>query len=452
MLVEFRVANFRSFKEEQTLSLVAANADDKHRGNLIEQPKFNLLKAAAVYGANASGKNNLIRAIGYMSLFVRDSATKINQGDKIPGMAPFRLAPASRQEPSRFEVVVIVDGTRYEYGFAATRERVHDEWLTAYPPGKNKRRQRWFERSWRSDDDRTDWKFRSPLTSRAGLLKETTRANGLILSRGAELNVKPLTPLFMWFRLHLWLFDLSSTPAELVQYSAKRIKEDQGFHDRVLRLIRHADLGIDGFAVAEQTLPEEIDDDGSGLELAEAARKAHNALREASRPVAAAYGIDPTRLTVKALHCPMGTKSYVAFDLVKDESNGTQRFFALAGPVLDALDTGSVIVADELECSMHPLLTRKLIELFQSPRENKKGAQLIFATHDSTLMDPELFRRDQLWLVEKARSGASELFSLHDFDTEDRPRSTEAFQRRYLAGRYGGVPNFGPTFENLGSE
>jgi AAA15 family ATPase/GTPase len=132
-----------------------------------------------------------------------------------------------------------------------------------------------------------------------------------------------------------------------------------------------------------------------------------------------------------------------------DESNGTQRFFALAGPFLDALAKGTVVVVDELECSMHPLLTRKLIELFQSPEANKSGAQLIFATHDSTLMDPELFRRDQIWLVEKNRRGASELFSLYDFDTKDRPRNTEVFQRNYLAGRYGGVPKFGPTFEDL---
>jgi AAA15 family ATPase/GTPase len=133
----------------------------------------------------------------------------------------------------------------------------------------------------------------------------------------------------------------------------------------------------------------------------------------------------------------------------QDESNGTQRFFALAGPFLDALDQGSVVVIDELDCSMHALLTRKLIELFQAATVNTRGAQLFFTTHDSNLMDPDLFRRDQIWLTEKDSRGASKLFSLYDFDTKERPRNTEAFERNYLAGRYGAIPRFGPIFEDL---
>jgi hypothetical protein len=132
-----------------------------------------------------------------------------------------------------------------------------------------------------------------------------------------------------------------------------------------------------------------------------------------------------------------------------DESNGTRRFFAIAYPFLKAIDTGTPLIIDELECSIHPLLTRRLIELFQSPAANQKGAQLIFATHDTTLMDSQLFRRDQVWLVEKNSSGQSTLTSLYDFKPDHRPRSSEAFQRNYLAGRYGGVPSFGPIFEDL---
>jgi AAA15 family ATPase/GTPase len=150
--------------------------------------------------------------------------------------------------------------------------------------------------------------------------------------------------------------------------------------------------------------------------------------------------------TIRSIHRSPGGE-VVRFNFLEAESNGTQRFFALAGPWLDALDQGALLVIDELDCSMHPTLTWKLVELFQTRDANPNGAQLVFSTHDSTLMDLELFRRDQIWIVEKGRAGASRLSSLYDF--EEKPRNNEALQQRYLAGRYGGVPVFGPTFEDL---
>lgn len=438
MLIEFRVANFRSFNEEQTISLIASKRDDAHSGNLIMGEKFNLLKAAAIYGPNASGKSNLIKAIHFMKMFILNSATKMNQGDKIRGITPFRLSLDSQKQPSFFEVTIVVDNTRYEYGFSATADRVHDEWLIASPPPPKKRRL-WFERRFDPKTNETQWVFRNPFKKAdEQILKKNTRDNGLVLSRGAELNIKPLHQVFLWFRENLWVFDLSAQPLSLMQETARRIRENRAFYKDVLQLIQHADLGIDEIVVAEE--PFELKD------VPEELKAVVSALTDAMTSLGAS---ERGLLTVKTLHHLAGLKGYEEFDIQMDESNGTQRFFALAGPFLDALAKGTVVVIDELECSMHPLLTRKLIELFQSPEANKKGAQLIFATHDSTLMDPELFRRDQIRLVEKNRRGASEVFSLYDFDTKDRPRNTEAFQRNYLAGRYGGVPKFGSTFEDL---
>jgi len=438
MLIQFRVANFRSFNEEQTLSLVASK-DTKHPGNLIQGDKFNLLKAAAVYGANASGKSNLIRAFGDMSWFIRVSATSMNQGDRIPVGNPFRLAPASAARPSVFEATFIANDIRYEYGFAATAQRVHEEWLNAYPKG---RRQRWFEREFDPETNKTSWVFREPLKKDQEILREKTRDNGLVLSRGAELNVGPLSDVFLWFREGMWVLDVSVPPFGLMQGTAKRVTDDAGFHQRVGRMMKHADFGIDGLSVAERPvfpkdLPQDAPEDFKRF-VAALTELAHSEEEPAL-----------TQFSVQTTHHIPGSDAAQQFDMLRDESNGTQRFFALAGPVLDALDKGSVMVVDELECSMHPLLTRKLLELFQSPAANKNGAQLIFATHNSTLMDSELFRRDQIWLVEKNRSGASELCSLYDFDTQDRPRTTEALERNYLAGRYGGVPKFGSIFEDL---
>jgi hypothetical protein len=189
------------------------------------------------------------------------------------------------------------------------------------------------------------------------------------------------------------------------------MRKNKAFHTRVTRLLRHADMGISGVRLTEK-----------------------------SSQLKGKY------IDVRSLHEVGGKSPPVELDFNQAESDGTKRLFALAGPILSALDKGALIVADELDCSMHPHLTRKLIELFQNPKMNDKGAQLIFTTHDTTLMDHTLFRRDQIWFTEKNAHGATELFSLYDF--KKKPRVNEAFERGYLAGRYGAVPQFGPALED----
>jgi AAA15 family ATPase/GTPase len=404
MLIEFRIGNFRSFDEPQTLSLVASS-DTKHPDNCIPFGRLQLLKSAALYGANASGKSNLIKAIDFMWRIVLQSATAMNVGDEIR-VVPFQLNPDSRGKASFFEAAFVVDEVRYHYGFTVTSKRVQDEWLIAYPKG---RAQHLLERRFDVETEQTTWAFRGELHKEGTLLRERTRDNGLVLSRGAELNVAPLTTVFLWFRQQMLVLDLSTPPALLINQTAVRLKEDAAFRERILRFIRHADLGI------------------SGLEVSEGNHK---------------YALH----TIQSVHQSLGGE-VVRFNFQEAESNGTQRFFALAGLWLEALDRGGLLVVDELDCSMHPSLTRKLVELFQTRDANPHGAQLVFSTHNSTLLDLELFRRDQIWIVEKDRAGASRLSSLYDF--EERPRNNEALQRRYLAGHYGGVPVFGPTFEDL---
>jgi uncharacterized protein len=426
MLIEFRVGNFRSFDEPQTFSLVASS-DTRHPDNCIPFGKSQLLKSAAVFGANASGKSNLIKALGFMEQFVLYSATRMNVGDEIP-VVPFQLNPDSRGKASFFEAAFVVGEVRYQYGFTATRLRVQDEWLIAYPKG---RPQHLLERRFDLETGQTAWAFRGDLHKEGTLLKERTRDNGLVLSRGAELNIAPLTTVLLWFRQKMLALDLSTSPASLIDQTARRLKDDAPFRERVLRLIRHADLGISDLEVSENQL--------TSYSL--------------TKPTWAGVGdVDlsdfsgiPAYIIRSTHRSPNGEA--VRLNFLEAESNGTQRFFALVGPWLDALDQGALLVIDELDCSMHPTLTRKLVELFQTREANPKGAQLVFSTHDSTLMDLELFRRDQIWIVEKDRAGASRLSSLYDF--EERPRNNEALQRRYLAGHYGGVPVFGPTFEDL---
>ena len=430
MLVEFRVSNFRSFNDEQTYSFVAGR-DSKHNDHLIDIGPIKLLKCASVYGANASGKSNLFKALGVMEQFVCTSATRMNQGDKIPGIVPFRLSSATTSEPSRFVITVLLGKSLYEYGFSATAEEVFDEWLTTGPVKGSKRPL--FRRTCDPNSGKTTWSFGKPLTEEGPGLSERTRDNGLALSRGAEQNVKPLSRFFLWFANKMWILDLSHDPSYLVHKTAMRIKENTAFAERVNRLVRDADMSIESIKVEEGAPPSPKAREVIKLLLPE------EALRKIDEKL-----ISPPN--IRTAHRIEGTDALIEFDMQHDESNGTQRFFALAGPLLDALDKGALVVVDEIDCSMHPLLTRKLIELFQSPNVNTKGAQLLFTTHDSSLMSPALFRRDQVWLTEKGQDGASSLLSLYDFR---KPRSTESFSKNYLAGRYGGVPDFGPTFEDL---
>ncbi|NQT88366.1 ATP-binding protein [bacterium] len=411
---------------------MVASKDPSHPDFLIPHGKVNLLKAAAIYGANASGKSNLVKAISCMRRLVKESATKLNQGDSLPGVTPFRLEPSCAKEPSSFEVTAIVDGVRYDYGFAATKKQVHEEWLVAYPKDRPRRL---LDRKFLPSTGKYRWACRWELESEKRLLRERTRPNGLALSHGAQFNVGVLSTLYLWFTKALRTFDLSEKPEKLVRQTARAMHSSEETRQGVLRLLQHADMGIIDVAT------EEKDDEATNL------FKALDEFLKTTSHGPASASFD--HLAIRTMHHAQLPDSDVEFDLQKDESNGTQRLFALAGPVVDALRIGSTVVVDELDCSMHPLLTHKIVELFQSESANPHGAQLIFVTHDSSLMSPDLLRRDQIWFAEKNRSGATELFSLYDFKTEDRPRSTTAFEKNYLTGKYGGVPSFGPALEDL---
>ena len=435
MLIEFRVKNFRSFWDEQTLSMVAGGAKrDKTRPeNLIECGSFSLVKAAAIYGANASGKSNVVQAILAMQEFVMVSARHMNLGDPVRAAVPFRLSLQTGGQPSSFEVAVLLDGATYIYGFSVDAAKVLDEWLEVVPAGG--RKVRWIDRRLGEGGQR-EWTFGGPLKKDAAFLQEKTRDNALILSRGADLNIDALKSLYLWFRKSLEVHDLSdwSDIATMAAGTAKRAAEDQAYRQRIARMLRDADLGISGIRILEQPAlrpPENLSGGQREIDLAA------KAAREAAG-----------RFAVATQHTIPGTGDIVDFRMDQDESNGTRRLFALAEPILRALDEGCLLVLDELDCSMHPNLTRRLLDLFQSQTANKKGAQLVFATHDSSLLDSGLLRRDQIWFTEKDEHQATQLYSLYDFPVQDRPRRHSALERNYLAGRMGAVPTFGSMFED----
>jgi AAA15 family ATPase/GTPase len=412
MLVEFRINNFRSLRDEQVLSLVASKdktLKDTHTHATGISAAPNLVRSAVVYGANASGKSNLIKALQYMRGLVTDSAAAIQPGQTF-AVQPFRLDIDSANQPSEFEVTFLLDGVRYQYGFAMTAQRVVSEHLLVYKAFKP---QRWFTRRFDKDTGKDVYEFGPGLKGPKNLWEGATRPNSLFLSMAVQLNSDALRPVFNWFANRLVIFNEQTQLNP--QVSIQMLKQNDG-HKEICNFLYAADISIAEIDVETRKVPGQavhFDFAGGKTEVRSEEMEEHK---------------------LRFHHITEQGKA--VFDLM-DESSGTRNLLFLAGPVLDILSKGLTLVVDELDTSLHTLLVRELVRLFHRPEINTGGAQLIFTTHDTSLLDaPNLLRRDQVWFVEKDRNQASALVSLSEFS----PRKNEALERGYLMGRYGGVP------------
>lgn len=430
MLIKFTVENYRSFRDEHTWSLVAdEDRDAPETGGpdvpLVEIPKVQarVLPSAVVYGPNASGKTNLLRALDAMRRIVLNSARAGQRGDVITAIEPFQFDPDRRTEPTRFEIVFIQEDVRFRYGFTATRERVMEEWLYA---ALTTREQTWFVRD---ETDRTldeaesnaGVEFGSRFEGEMKVIQRTTRPNALVLSTAAQLNTEKVAPVFDWFRDSLrYIPGQELPPFETVE----ALKSDQS-RSQVLHLFREAGLGIEDVRIEEH-----INGEGDDPFI----DRIHKAL---ARELGEEVSVQAGKTRVEIVH-RSDTDSETALNLIQ-ESQGTQRYFALTGPLLNALQNGQTLVVDELDASMHPMMVRAIVGLFHDEAANPNGAQLLFNTHDVTLLDADLFRRDQVWFTEKFDDGATELYGLLEFE-EPEDRSTRQLARRYLNGRYGAIP------------
>lgn len=431
MIIQFKAANYRSIGAEQTFSFVAEKAR-RHPDNLISCKGYKLLKSTALFGANASGKSNLVQAINVMQSFIRDSATRMNDGDLIEAAEPFRLDPVLRSKPSQFEITFVTEGIVYVYGFAVTQKRVTSEWLSATREGTVSVVFQ-FKRTFIEDTGKEEWHFNGFQEEDVDQIQRRTLENMLALSVGSKEKVELLRPAYRYLREHIWTFDMSNPMSTLGTRTAHLCQDTESIQYTLTSLLADADTGIEGIRI--ETVVAGIPD--ASPDMPKGMQEFFKVVKElaASHPM-------PQVVTVRR----DSKGNAVEFDFGEDESQGTQRFFAIAGPLLDALNKGAFVVVDELDASMHPLLTRRLLEIFQSPEANKSGAQLLFTTHDPSLLDQELFRRDQIWLAEKC-DGASTFFSLADIQPPI--RNTESFLRNYLTGRYGGTPHLGRAFDDL---
>ena len=412
MLVEFRVKNFRSLRDEQVFTLVASkdkSLEETHTLSTGLKAAPSLLRSAVVYGANAGGKSNLIKALQYMRGVVLESATIIQPGQSF-AVQPFRLDSQSTQQPTEFEVTFILDGVRYQYGFAMTPQRIINEYLLVYKAFKP---QRWFERHFDVDSGKDVYEFGPGLKGAKTLWEGATRPNSLFLSMAVQLNSEAMRPIFDWFTTGLVIFN-EQTPLS-PQTSIKMLQQIEG-RKQICELLCAADISIADIDVVTRKVP------GQTVHFDLLAGKTEVRHEEVEE--------HQLRFSHETEH------GKAVFDLM-DESNGTRNLLFLTGPVLDILKKGLTLVIDELDTSLHTLLVRELVRLFHNPDVNTGGAQLIFTTHDTSLLDaPDLFRRDQVWFIEKDKDQASTLVALAEFS----PRKNEAMERGYLMGRYGGVP------------
>lgn len=432
MLIEFRVKNFRSLRDEQVLSMVASSDKELRDTHVVEtglKAAPGLLKSAAIYGANASGKSTVIRALQVMREVVIGSAVRFRPGQALPGQ-PFRLDSRSVSEPIEFEVTFRWDDVRWQYGFAMTTERIVSEHLLVYKAFKP---QRWYERCYDAETNKDVYEFGPGLKGQKQVWEAATRPNALFLSTAVQLNSEVLRPVFDWFRTELVIFNeyVSIRPDIVV----KMLKDAAG-KERLCDFLKAADISLADIKV--QTRKYKLPNAVRYLRV----KKIRDIGREdglSDVPGDGAHEGDalPDEIEQHNFRFLHETENGKAEFSIQDESSGTRNLLFLGAPVLDILSRGKTLLVDELDTSLHTLLVRQLVRLFNSPRTNTGNAQLIFTTHDTSLLDAEgLFRRDQIWFMEKGIDQASSLISLSEYS----PRKNEALERGYLMGRYGGIP------------
>ena len=381
MLIEFRVKNFRSLRDEQTLSLVADKDKSLQESNTMPsgiKAAPTLLRSMAIFGPNAGGKSNLIKALQFMRAVVAESASVMQPGQAFHTQS-FRFEATSVAQPTEFDVSFVLDGIRYQFGFALTAQRITREYLLVYKAFKP---QLWFERYFDEESGKDLYDFGTGLKGPKSVWEGVTRPNALFLSMAVQLNSEQLQPVFAWFVKQLAIFN-EITPLGQ-HFSIEMLRKPEGKR-AICDFLTSADISISDIEVVTRKVS------GQAVHFDMAAEKTE--VRNEEQEVH------------ELLFHHVTDHGEAVFSL-GDESMGTRNLLFLTGPVLEILDKGMVLVVDELGSSLHPLLVRRLVELFQNSRFNKKGAQLIFTSHDTSLLDQDLFRRDQIWFVEKDRDQA----------------------------------------------
>lgn len=392
MLIQFRAENFLSIKDSVVLSLLASK-DKEHPKHLIVNGSKRYLKSAVIYGANASGKSNVLHAFWFMVNYVLTSHNQ--QLHKFIEHSPFKFDRETPSRPSSFEVIFTANGIRYAYGFSVTDKAVIEEYLYYYPNG---RQAIIFERQ-----NTNDFHFTVDVDEQS-MLKNRTSPNKLYLSVASNWSYSKVIPVLEWFASCRIITKHSA--ADAYELEAEQLKDD-GYRHMIASMLRGADFGIQSLQMRD-------------LE-----------------PTTSQQGDIFT--SIEVVHTVQDTEgnTYSYTLNMAEESDGTLSYFKLICAVKKILDEGTLFVVDDMDSHLHPLLTKHLVSLFNSVEFNPNGAQVIFTSHNTNLLDLDVLRRDQIWFTEKDElTAATDLFSLQAFSI----RKDTKLEKGYLIGRYGAVP------------
>lgn len=421
MLVNFTVKNFRSFKEERTFSMEAASIKE-HKESVINRNKYKLLPVAVFYGANSSGKSNLLTSILSMkSIVISDSERKPGQSLQY---VPFALDETSKTQPTFFEIQFIYKETLYRYGFEYNKVEIVSEWLYEKKFGEKE-----YELFIRSGEE-IEVNEKRFLEGKLIKEKKVTSENRLFLSVVAQLNGEKSKLILEWF---LYFNGLSGLDDKKYGNFTSKVFHNEKYSDianKAQGFFNDLQLGFSEFSVVEKNIPQDLieimpkelkelikDNEDKAVMLDELTT--HNIYNQESEKIGTAK-----------------------FSKDKMESEGTKKVISLSGPIFDTLKRGGILIVDELDAKLHPLLTRNIVLLFMDPEKNTNGAQLIFATHDTNLLDLAIIRRDQIWFAEKDNVESTDIYSLVEFKDEEgkKVRNDCDIKCNYIKGRYGAIP------------
>jgi len=422
MLLQFSVNNFRSIKDTVVFSMLSAY---KNGGASFDIRKYELLTSAALYGANASGKSNILRAMAFMGMAVQNK-TKVIQSTDTLAHDPFRLNTSTQNASSAFEAVFFINETKFRYGFDMDDRVVYSEWLYADDKG---REAKLFYR------DEGKEEYVNPIFEEGYMFfdKKSSKINipknQLFIWKCDQNSGEVSKSILKWFSRFNLLDGLNHDG--YTDYTMLKMK-DLDFKKEIVALVKTADIGIENIILSEEKLPIDLMDILKKLPLPE----------ELKDKIMQDGG--PMQININTQHTKFDENNNVigseSFELDNEESLGTRKFFRISAPILNVIREGGVLMIDEFDASLHPMLTGHLIRLFHDKNINTKNAQLIFATHDTNLLKPQIFRRDQIWLTEKDKYGSTDIYSLAQFKNV---RATEDFEKQYIQGKYGAIPYLG---------
>ena len=415
MLLSFSFENFLSFKDRVKMNFKAGTIKDLPENiySSYFDDELKVLKSLGLYGANSSGKSNIIKAFAFFRNFILNSSKESNAAQKIP-VKPFLLAESSEQNPSLFEAEFYLNEVRYRYGFKVTTNSVVEEWLFQTYKRKDEmvfiRAKQIFS---------FEKKFRTEFKSKLDTLAEFTNINSLYISVLAQFNIQIAQDIIKWFNSSIIANDTDHT--NLIDFTANLLSNPT-YSGLINDIMVHSGFGISGIK-------------GTIKELAAKTNYSIQFLNTLFEQEIKKYSVKTRHLKFNLNNKPLDN---IFFDLIEHESLGTQKFFGLLGPVLIALKEHRLLFVDEIDARLHTTLLESLIKLFNSVKYNPNGAQLVFTSHNTTLLKDDM-RRDQMVFVNKNEMGSSTFENLHV--SNPKVRNDATFDKDYLSGKYGAIPN-----------